>query len=318
MAAAKSIILHQFEASPFAEKVRLALRLKNLAWSTVEIPRVMPKPLLMPLTGGYRRTPVLQIGADIYCDTLLILSEIERRFSDPPLIFSGHEGMQAMVSAWTNRLWFPVTARLVFGMTLDDLPGAVKKDRADMGLIPDDMDALRAEIPLMQDQWRANLIMAEARLQQTKASGMGDWMFGSHPGLIDVHCYFNIWYVVERLPEFAKQRLSETPLLQDWFDRLKKIEGQSPETISGEDAIEIAKSTAPRLVTAISGSEPQAFVPGERVRIAPDDYGKDWVTGDIVSVMPDRMTIGHVENAEANVHIHFPRVGFHVQRVENT
>src|SRR5689334_19212590 len=32
-----------------------------------------PRPELMPMTGGYRRTPVLQIGADIYCDTQLIL-----------------------------------------------------------------------------------------------------------------------------------------------------------------------------------------------------------------------------------------------------
>lgn len=24
----------------------------------------------MPLTGGYRRTPVMQIGADVYCDSL--------------------------------------------------------------------------------------------------------------------------------------------------------------------------------------------------------------------------------------------------------
>ena len=39
----------------------------------------MPKPDLMPLTGGYRKTPVLQIGADIYCDTQLIMLELERR-----------------------------------------------------------------------------------------------------------------------------------------------------------------------------------------------------------------------------------------------
>ena len=67
------IILHHYEISVFSERVRLALGLKRLSWNSVTIPHMLPKPDLMPLTGGYRRTPVMQLGADIYCDTLLIL-----------------------------------------------------------------------------------------------------------------------------------------------------------------------------------------------------------------------------------------------------
>jgi glutathione S-transferase len=48
-----------------------------LAWGSVEIPVIMPKPDLTALTGGYRKTPVLQIGADIYCDSQLIMRELE-------------------------------------------------------------------------------------------------------------------------------------------------------------------------------------------------------------------------------------------------
>ena len=66
------LILHHYPMSPFAEKARLMLGLKGLAWKSVTIPTVMPKPDVVALTGGYRRTPVLQIGADIYCDTALI------------------------------------------------------------------------------------------------------------------------------------------------------------------------------------------------------------------------------------------------------
>ena len=76
MADADSLILHHFNASPFSEKIRLVMGLKGLNWVSVVIPSIMPKPDLTPLTGGYRRTPVLQIGADIYCDTQLILREI--------------------------------------------------------------------------------------------------------------------------------------------------------------------------------------------------------------------------------------------------
>ena len=59
------LIFHHYPQSPVAEKVRVAFGMKSLNWHSVEIPRLPPKPLLMPLTGGYRRTPVAQIGADI-------------------------------------------------------------------------------------------------------------------------------------------------------------------------------------------------------------------------------------------------------------
>ncbi len=49
------MILHHYETSPYAEKVRLGLGLKGLAWASVEIPVIMPKPDLTALTGGYRQ-----------------------------------------------------------------------------------------------------------------------------------------------------------------------------------------------------------------------------------------------------------------------
>jgi glutathione S-transferase len=77
------IILHQYWQSPFTEKVRVVLGMKGLAWRSVEQPSIMPKPELTPLTGGYRRIPVMQIGADIYCDSQVILRELERRYPGP-------------------------------------------------------------------------------------------------------------------------------------------------------------------------------------------------------------------------------------------
>src|SRR5215470_10128128 len=77
------IILHHYDISPYSEKVRTGLGLKGLAWASVELPVIMPKPNLTALTGGYRKTPVLQIGADIYCDSQLIMRELERRYPTP-------------------------------------------------------------------------------------------------------------------------------------------------------------------------------------------------------------------------------------------
>jgi glutathione S-transferase len=78
------LILHHYDFSNFAEKARLMAGFQG-AWrgAGVEIPPIAPKPKLAPLTGGYRRTPVLQEGADIWCDTNLIARELERRVPSP-------------------------------------------------------------------------------------------------------------------------------------------------------------------------------------------------------------------------------------------
>src|SRR5476651_1147205 len=94
------IILHHFDQSPFSAKIRIVFGLKNIAWTSVRISRIMPPPHLMPLTGGYRRTPVMQIVADIYCDTQCIFREIERRFPEPSLFPDGPEGV-----AWATAMW---------------------------------------------------------------------------------------------------------------------------------------------------------------------------------------------------------------------
>ena len=68
------ILFHHYWTSPFSEKIRVIFGMKKLAWRSVEIPSMMPKPDLMPLTGGYGKTPVMPIGADIDCDTQLIIA----------------------------------------------------------------------------------------------------------------------------------------------------------------------------------------------------------------------------------------------------
>ncbi len=77
------LILHHYDFSCFSEKVRLVLGMKGLRWRSVSIPSILPKPDYVPLTGGYRRAPALQIGADIFCDSVRIVEELEERFPEP-------------------------------------------------------------------------------------------------------------------------------------------------------------------------------------------------------------------------------------------
>ena len=317
MANGQSIILHQYEASPFAEKVRLALRLKNLAWSKVDIPTVMPKPDLMPLTGGYRRTPILQIGAEIYCDTALILKKLEQRFPEPPLINAGQEGTQSMIASWTDRQWFHLSVGLVFGSNADKIPDALKKDREAMTGRSYGGAELVEKLPMLKDQWRAHLSWVEERLTAGRGAGAGSWLFGSKPGMSDVHAHMNIWFVRRNVPDFAKACLREAPRVQDWYDRISEIKGQEAELITAEQALDISRQAAPRLLAASAGTEPQGLRPGDRVAISPDDTAPCWVKGELVSAHPDHLTLQKVDDAISTLHIHFPRAGYLVKKLDS-
>ena len=108
------LILHHYAASPFAQKARLLLGFKGLAWHSVHIPPMMPKPDLTALSGGYRKTPVLQAGADIYCDTALIARRLEQEKSAPALFPLGQELVVSAFAAWADSVVFQHAVSLVF------------------------------------------------------------------------------------------------------------------------------------------------------------------------------------------------------------
>ncbi len=310
MTHAHSIILHHYAASPFAEKVRLALRIKNLGWSSVDAPVIMPKPDLTALTGGYRRVPVMQIGADIYCDTRMILDEIDRRYPLHPLNLSGHEGLSQMVSAWTDRVWFPVSVAVIFAAIGDKVPEAFLRDREAMTGRPMDVQAMQATAPMMREQWIAHAGWLNNRLEAAKIAGAGGFLMGSRPGFADVHAAYNVWWVNATVPDFAADVFEAMPLVHSWFQRLQEFEGQQPQTLSSEDAIAVAHDVAPRLVSASVGFEPRGIRPGDRVAIAPDDYARDWIEGDLVHADTRRVVIKRFDARAETINVHFPRAGY--------
>lgn len=314
MANAQSIILHHFDRSPFSEKIRLALRMKNLAWAAVEIPSIMPKPDLIPLTGGYRRTPVMQIGADIYCDTQIMLPELERRFQIPSLNLPGHEGLARMVGAWVDGKWFQTSVGVIFGEVGHMMPKEFIEDRTKMSGRPFDVDAMKAAAPFLRDQWRTQLMWIEDRLDGGKHAGTGDWLVGTKPGLVDVQAFMNPWFVEKNVPDFLTECFESAPLTKSWYHRLKDHKGQAPEVISGEEALSIAFDAAPRLKPASTAHDLRDFEPGDHVAVAPDDYAKDWVEGELVVANAERIIIARNDPKVDNVHVHFPRVGYLLRR----
>src|SRR3954463_1178220 len=100
------IILHHYASSPFSEKIRLILGYKKLPWKSVLVPAILPKPDVVALTGGYRRTPVLQVGADIFCDTALICDVLEHIQPEPTFYPAHLKGVSRVFAQWADSTLF--------------------------------------------------------------------------------------------------------------------------------------------------------------------------------------------------------------------
>jgi len=304
MPASSAIILHHFEKSPFSEKVRIVFGLKNIAWTSVLISRTMPRPDLMPLTGGYRRTPVMQIGADIYCDTQCILRELERRFPEPTLFPKGYEGLASTTAMWTDRSFFQNTVNLVFGSLADQVPQDFIADREQLRGAKFDVPVMTAASPQMRDQFRAHLQWIEAQLADGRT-----WMAGDRASLCDVNAYMNIWYVRAHLAD-TDRMFAEFGNTRAWEARLRAVGHGRRSDMSTAAALDIAAGATPQTAELPDPHDPNGRKPGDRVEVVPDDYGKVKVSGEIVALSSQHIAIRRHDPRAGEVVVHFPRAGF--------
>jgi len=303
---ATEIIFHHFDDSPFSEKVRLTFGLKGLAWRSALVSPIMPRPDLTPLTGGYRRTPTMQIGADIYCDTAIILREIEARWPDPALWPKGFEGLVSMLGVWSDRTFFQNTVNLVFGSLGDRVPQAFIEDRQQLRGGKFDIPAMKAAVPQMRDQFRAHSDWIETQLE-----GRGAGLLGAY-SLADAHAYMNIWYVLRRLDD-GEALLAEFPRSRAWAERLKAIGHGERTEISSADALAIAIAASPKTQALADPADPQGHQPGDYVRVTPDDYGRIAVIGEIVSLSAQHIAVRRRDEIAGEIVVHFPRAGFLIE-----
>ncbi len=304
------IILHNYPQSPVAEKVRVGLGIKGLAWASVEIPRIPPKPLLVALTGGYRRTPVMQIGADVYCDSQCILREIERRYPEPTFYSGGATGMAWGVSRWTDGELFTQIIKLVLGAAGDTLPAAFAEDRGRLYLGPDWAEGLRqahADLPHIAAQIRGQFGWIDQRL----ATGRR-FMLGDAPGLPDALAYYLVWFVRGRWPD-GPAFLAQFPALEAWEARVRAIGHGTVGAMGAEEALAVARAAQPETPEVVDPDDPQGLTPGMKVTIAPDlDGGEEAVAGRIRAVDREAIAVLREAPEAGQVCVHFPRVGYRV------
>ena len=303
---AHDIILHNYPNSPFSEKVRVAFGIKKLAWRSVIQPVIMPKPDLIPLTGGYRKIPVMQIGADIFCDSQIILREIERRHPTPSLS-PENKGAPYGLGFWADRQIFQAAVAIIFGEIGDMVPEDFKKDRAAMSGGGFSSDALKAAVPFMRDQYRAHTRFLADQLEDGRAFWGGD-----KPGLADIHAFMNPWFVNSALPHRAKSTLEEFPKVLAWYERVRAIGHGTHTDLSPKEAVAIAKNATSEAKPAQDPHDPHGRKPGDKVHVAADDYGRDPIAGEIVFCNAHEIAIRRSSAEVGDVVVHFPRAGFSV------
>lgn len=305
---APDLIFHHYPRSPFAEKVRVAFGLKGLRWRSVEQPRMAPKPGLVPLTGGYRRIPVLQIGADVYCDTRLIVAELERRFPDPSLYPFGARGRADMIAGWADQALFATSLGLVFGINGDRFPPELHADRATFtaGKFDGwDSAKMRPRVPSLRDAFRTHLTWIDDCLAE-----QGPFVLGEAPSLADVAVYHPLWYARGNLGE--GEGLSDHPRVLSWMDRIAAIGHGSSETMSPDEALAVARVAEPDAVSASASEWPI----GTPLAVTPTDWGFDRVKGTCLAADRRRVVIRRDDPEIGAVAVHFPRSGFAVVEAE--
>jgi glutathione S-transferase len=303
-------ILHHYEFSTFSEKVRIALGFKQLTWQSVDIPGLPPRPLLSPLTGGYRRAPVLQLGADIYCDTHAILSALERLKPEPSLFPAGSAGLaRGLGFAWERQMWVPTIGVLVHYIG-EHIPAEFIKDRKEGYLGID----ISKEAMAPQFQEHVQFVRAQVSWLAQALAGK-KFLFGDQPSAADLACWQTIFLLRKNCPPDVDTLLGFAPIVP-WYDRILAFGHGTSNALSPEAAFEVARQAQPAPVTHLSADgDPGGMRHGTSVRITPDDNARVPVEGTLVAADAFDIVIHRRDPQAGDLHIHFPRLGYTVTAI---
>ena len=302
-----ALIFHHYPTSPFSEKIRLMFGYKHLPWKSVVIPSIAPKPDLLALTGGYRKTPVLQIGADIYCDTALISDVLEHLQPLPSLYPEPSKGMARTLAQWADSTLFwtamgynmqPKGVAQMFDHMPPGMPQAFMEDR----------QAMRKGMQRLH----AGDAAAAYKSYLRRLSDMldsGPFLLGDVPCITDFAVYHPLWFTRTRTSVLA-DIFNITPAVLEWMDRMHAIGHGVFEKFSAADAIAVAAASVPAPLHDDIFQDEHGIALGSRVHITSESFGPEPTEGELVAATRIHYTLRRTDARAGTVHVHFPRIGF--------
>jgi glutathione S-transferase len=306
------VILHHYAMSPFAEKIRAVVGYKRLSWRSVDIPIVMPKPDLTALTGGYRKTPVLQIGCDVYCDTTLIARVLDEIAPGRPVYRPERDALAVPAGRWLDRHLFfavmplmlqPAALAATQAMMGDELFAAFVRDRGPM------MAAAPVKPPSLGD---ARVVFDQTlRALNAQLGAAGPFLSGDVIGWVDFCAYHPLWMLQSN--GVLVRELDAYPHVTRWMARIAELGHGAPQPLSSSEALAIARESRPRASSGDSGQGLDGIALGATVDVAADDYAIESSRGRLVSVTLSELAIERTDERAGRVLVHFPRVGYRVK-----
>jgi len=295
------LILHHYDMSPFAEKIRLALGVKGLAWRSVQTPMILPKPDHFELTGGYRRVPVLQIGADIYCDTHLIVRVLDRIHPSPPLSPPGQETVEHAVSRWAETSFMMVILAFfgIGGVFAEDFIEDRRKTMIPPGL---DIDSTSKILGSKLVQLRSNIERLEEMLRDGRPFLLGDTVSAA-----DLSAYHPLMMLA--MHARTQAQLEGVPGVEKWMARIRQIGHGEVQPFDSESAIAVARGAEPADYSGYDGEPvvPDGMSIGDPVLVLPDEYGSGNVTGALAASGISEIAVRRSTERAGEVVVHFPR-----------
>ena len=300
-------ILHHYWPSPFAHKIRLAFGLAEVEWNSVEIPRIPPKPNLMPLTAGYRRTPVLQIGADVFCDTQNIICAIGNEGFKERLFPEGCMNKALVFSSWIDDTVFELAARIVITNSINAAPKEFIQDRGDLYFEKGwSQEKLYQKLPSVILQLDAKLKIIDDIL------GEGSHIFSSKLSYADISVGYLIWFIRGRWNEGAKI-LSKYKNLLRVEEEINNLNYKNCKDMRSSEALELANKLTPKSPNGVNSNVYSHLEIGQNVRIKPSGESSDpIVSGDLRYLDSMTIAINHYSVEAGNVAIHFPVSGYEI------
>lgn len=294
-----ALILHHYPMSPFSEKIRVMLGYTQLDWQSVITREMPPRPMLAILAGGYRKIPVAQIGADIFCDSRTIAAEIAALSGKPKLAlekltlqqqgFASEVDLEVFIACAMSASTRAMGRKLRQSLSLADIARFVW-DRLNFGLPVLGPHSARQRV-------RQHLESVEHMLNQP-------FLFGAQPNHADFSTYHSLWF----LHDLAESSLLDGyPQTLAWMGRMRAFGHGGRREISAQQALDIALQATPRPIAPAHRKDPQI---GQQVQIAPSDYGQIATSGKLVGVTPTRWILAREEPEVGSIHLHFPRQGF--------
>lgn len=306
------LIFHHYPNSPFSEKIRLMLGYKSLAWKSVVIPMISPKPDLLALTGGYRKTPVLQIGADIYCDTALISDVLEHRQPVPTLYPEPSKGMARTLAHWADNtlFWTAMGYNLQpkgFAQMFGNVPPEAAKAFAD------DRKAMTTNMTRLRP---ADAAAAYKSYLRRMSDMLDDWPFlmGEAPCIVDFAMYHPLWFTRVRTSVLAGI-LNATPAVLEWMDRMHAMGHGTMEKFSSAQAIAVAAASVPAPLHDDIFQDDHGIALGSRVLVSAESFGPETTEGELIAATRMHFTLRRTDERAGEVHVHFPRIGYCLKAV---